>query len=56
MSDKRPEQDAIIQALSQSLRISGLLPSSTEYSGYKKTHPGTAERILVMAEKQATHR
>jgi uncharacterized membrane protein len=56
MSDKHPEKDAIIQALSQSLTISGPLPGSTEYSGYEKTHPGTAERILVMAEKQAAHR
>ena len=55
-SDNQPEHNPIVQALAQSLTISGPLPSSTEYSGYEKTHPGTAERILVMAEKQAAHR
>ena len=55
-SDNQPEHNPIVQALAQSLTISGPLPSSAEYSGYEKTHPGTAERILAMAEKQSSHR
>jgi uncharacterized membrane protein len=51
MDDKTP-----IQTLSQQVSYSGPLPTSTELAGYEKALPGTAERLLVMAEKQAEHR
>jgi uncharacterized membrane protein len=32
------------------------LPTATEFAAYDKALPGTAERLLSMAEKQAEHR
>ncbi len=35
---------------------SGPLPSAEEFARYEAVQPGTAERILAMAEKEASHR
>jgi uncharacterized membrane protein len=32
------------------------LPESKEFAAYEQTLPGAAERILVLAEKEAAHR
>jgi uncharacterized membrane protein len=55
MSDKQDSQ-VPLQSVSQSIAISGPLPSSAEFAGYERALPGTAERILSMAEKEAAHR
>jgi uncharacterized membrane protein len=36
--------------------FSGPLPPPSALQAYEKAHPGAAERILKMAEEQATHR
>lgn len=38
------------------MRFSGPLPPATEFERYDAVLPGSAERILAMAEKEATHR
>jgi uncharacterized membrane protein len=35
---------------------SGPLPTSGEFQGYEQALPGTANRILVIAEKESEHR
>lgn len=35
---------------------SGPLPSPEDFAGYEAAHPGTAERILSMAERAQAHR
>ena len=45
-----------IVAASQSLSYSSPLPPSSEMAGYEKVCPGSADRILKMAEQQAAHR
>jgi uncharacterized membrane protein len=35
---------------------SGPLPTSGEFQGYEKVLPGSANRILVIAEKESEHR
>lgn len=52
MSETNPQ----IIAAAKSVTVSGPLPSSEEFSRYEIAHPGTAERILIMAEKEAEHR
>jgi uncharacterized membrane protein len=42
--------------VTQSLSFVGPLPPATEFAGYDKALPGTAERILTMAEKEVEHR
>jgi uncharacterized membrane protein len=54
MSDNHSHDNPL--TVSQSVTIMGPLPSAVEFAGYEKALPGTAERILVMAEKQAIHR
>ena len=54
----------ILDALPENVRVSvmeasafsGPLPPPSMYSGYEKTLPGSAERILAMAEKEQAHR
>jgi uncharacterized membrane protein len=55
-NEQAQKQENQLQTLAQSLTIMGPLPSASEFSGYEEAHPGTAERLLVMAEKEATHR
>lgn len=45
-----------IVASAQSLRYSSPLPPAIEMEGYEKVCPGSADRILRMAEQQAKHR
>ena len=45
-----------IVAASQSLSYSSPIPPSNEMAGYEKVCPGSADRILKMAEQQAAHR
>ena len=45
-----------IIASSQTVMVSGPLPSAEEFSKYEQSIPGTAERILVMAESEVKHR
>jgi len=52
MEDKEPQEYTV----SQTFAIMGPLPSAAEFAGYEKAHPGTAERVLIMAEKEAVHR
>lgn len=35
---------------------SGPLPPASEYAKYEQVHPGSADRILIMAEDQSHHR
>lgn len=37
-------------------QVSGPLPAASEFSAYEETLPGSADRILTMAEEQAAHR
>ena len=52
MDKNAPE---IISA-AQTVMITGPLPSADEFAKYEAAKPGTAERILVMAEQEAEHR
>jgi uncharacterized membrane protein len=52
MNNKSNSQKQQLAALS----YKGPLPTSNEFAGYERTLPGAAERILVMAEKEAAHR
>ena len=38
------------------MQHSGPLPTPADFSGYEQVLPGAAERIIGMAERQATHR
>lgn len=51
MADNAP-----IQAISQQISFSGPLPPASEFTQYDKALPGTAERILKMAEAEFTER
>ena len=50
------KKDTGIISTSQSVIYSGPLPNAEEFIRYETVKPGTAERILVMAEKEAEHR
>jgi len=52
---ERNEPKLIATERSISLR-GGPLPPASEYGLYEQSYPGTAERILRMAEIQAEHR
>ncbi|MBR1437466.1 MAG: DUF2335 domain-containing protein [Synergistaceae bacterium] len=52
---KNPHEVSIV-ASSQSLTYSGPLPPASEIAMYEKVCPGSADRILKMAEQQAKHR
>jgi uncharacterized membrane protein len=45
-----------VQTLTQAITFMGPLPNAAEFAGYEHAHPGTAERILALAEKEAAHR
>jgi len=52
----RPQTDNML-AIKQSLtRHSGPLPVAADFEHYERVLPGTAERIVSMAEKQVEHR
>jgi uncharacterized membrane protein len=50
------EDKSRIQAVSQRVSYSGPLPPASEFAAYDKALPGTAERLVSMAEKQSEHR
>ena len=52
--DKLPEHVRI--AVVEAASFSGPLPPPTMYREYERALPGSAERILVMAEKEQNHR
>jgi uncharacterized membrane protein len=47
------EDTAIV---SQTMTYIGPLPTSSEFAGYDKALPGAADRILSLAEQEASHR
>lgn len=47
---------AVVQVMSMFAAYSGPLPSPEQLAGYERVLPGSADRILKMAEGQATHR
>ena len=51
MTDNRAELTA-----TQSITYIGPLPPAAEFAKYNDALPGTAERILTMAEKEVEHR
>ena len=52
--DKLPEHVRV--AAVEAASFSGPLPPPSIYGEYERTLPGSAERILVMAEKEQNHR
>ena len=44
------------QLVSQSIAYSGPLPPAAEFERYEHAQSGTAERLLVLAEKESEHR
>ncbi len=50
------KQSAIRKAVTHKISYSGPLPPAEQMSVYEKILPGSAERILAMAEKQSEHR
>lgn len=48
-------QPTVVRAQSQ-IQYQGPLPPAAQYAGYEQTLPGSAHRILAMAEDQAHHR
>jgi uncharacterized membrane protein len=45
-----------VKTISQSISFSGPLPPAAEFVQYDKALPGTAERILVLTEREFSHR
>lgn len=52
--DKLPENVRI--SILEAASFSGPLPPPSMYKGYEEVLPGSAERILTMAEKEQEHR
>lgn len=52
--DKLPENVRI--SILEAAKFSGPLPPPSMYKGYEEVLPGSAERILTMAEKEQEHR
>jgi uncharacterized membrane protein len=48
--------DNVVLSETKSVLYNGPLPTSQEFAGYESAYKGAAERILVMAEKEAGHR
>jgi uncharacterized membrane protein len=46
----------IAQVLHQQTHFQGPLPRPEDFAAYERVLPGAADRILAMAENQATHR
>lgn len=55
---RSPQQQGVLEQWSYSEQtiISGPLPDPEALAKYEEIHPGTAERLIVMAEKQGDHR
>jgi uncharacterized membrane protein len=56
---QRPPEKRVQQVVRQEQRLevhSGPLPPVSDFSGYDQIVPGAAERILVMAESEISHR
>ncbi len=49
------EQAQIIRGITQTIEISGPIPSPELLEGYEKILPGLADRIIVMAETELSH-
>lgn len=54
--DKSGIQMAISRFVSNQINYSGPIPHPDLLLGYEKVIPGSADRILIMAEKQSNHR
>ena len=54
--DKRNEAERVIATFVQQKLHMGPLPAPEDLAHYEHTCPGAAERIIAMAERQATHR
>src|SRR5579871_3853888 len=52
----RKDQNSIPSIFEKSTDYSGILPDPTILARYNKIVPGSAERIIAMAERQARHR
>ena len=55
--DKLPElPEGVRVSIAEAMSFVGPLPPPTMYREYEDVHAGSAERILVMAEKEQNHR
>lgn len=52
----QPQSNNSQQLISQSISYSGPIPHPSDLARYEEIFPGAAERIIKMAENQATHR
>lgn len=52
----KAQQVAQLLEMTVSRYHSGPLPPPEDFAGYENVHPGTAERILAMAERAQAHR
>ena len=55
-SEEKRETIAMLQAAVEVSRYSGPLPRPEDLAKYEQVLPGSADRIIRMAEQQATHR
>lgn len=53
---KNEEVRQVVSQVIQEFEFSGPIPPPNIISGYEKILPGSADRILTMAEKQSEHR
>jgi uncharacterized membrane protein len=52
----RPKTAVVAAQRSVTTSYAGPLPPAADFANYERTLPGTAERIIVMAEEEAEHR
>jgi len=55
-SNNQPEEKRVQFTRQTTAIFSGPIPPAQELSKYEEVLPGSAERIIIMAEKQAGHR
>ena len=53
---KNEDVKAVVERVIAEYQFRGPIPPPDTMSGYERTLPGAADRILAMAEKQAEHR
>ena len=54
--EKRKQAELLAVKIEQHSVYSGPLPPAEQFAAYESILPGSAERILQMAEKQQSHR
>jgi uncharacterized membrane protein len=56
MQNKKDDDRHVVAFGATAMTFSGPLPPADEFRKYNEAHPGTAERMLSMVERQSAHR